>query len=69
MNKAYIIDLTERVLATFTGAATASLALAGTEILHVSVWEGAALAGSAAVISLLKGLAARYLGDDSAGLK
>ncbi|WP_203617805.1 hypothetical protein [Streptomyces bauhiniae] len=60
----YARDLTERVLWTFLGAAGA-VALAGgpADMLHVSFWEGAGTAGLAAAVALVKGIAARALGE------
>jgi hypothetical protein len=69
MNKEYALDLLERVVVTFLQAVLAVVAVDGTDITSLSVWEGAALAGAAAVLSLLKGILARYVGaPDSAAL-
>lgn len=59
----YARDLTERVVWTFLGAA-AAVALAGgpADMLSVSMWEGAGTAGLAAVVTLVKGIAARFIG-------
>lgn len=61
--RTYAADLIERVLWTFLGAAGA-VALAGgpADMLHVSFWEGAGTAGIAAVVALVKGIAARVIG-------
>jgi hypothetical protein len=60
----YAIDLAERVIWTFLGASGA-VALAGgpADMLHVSFWQGAATAGIAAAVSLVKGLFVRGLGQ------
>jgi hypothetical protein len=60
----YAIDLAERVIWTFLGAAGA-VALAGgpADMLHVSFWQGAATAGIAAAVSLVKGLFVRGFGQ------
>jgi hypothetical protein len=60
----YAIDLAERVIWTFLGAAGA-VALAGgpADMLHVSLWQGAATAGIAAAVSLVKGLFVRGFGQ------
>jgi hypothetical protein len=62
--KTYAVDLIERVLWTFLGAAGA-VALAGGpgDMLHVSFWQGAATAGIAAAVSLVKGLFVRSFGQ------
>lgn len=65
MNKQYLIDLGERVgtTAAFTFASYVSfIDLEGT-------WKSAAVAAGAAVLSLLKGVLAQYVGDESPGLK
>ncbi|MFH9404882.1 hypothetical protein ACH4JS_34745 [Streptomyces sp. NPDC017638] len=61
--KTYTRDLAERVIWTFLGAAGA-VALAGgpADMLSVSFWEGAGTAGLAAVVTLVKGIAARLIG-------
>lgn len=60
----YARDLIERVIWTFLGAA-AAVALAGgpADMLSVSFWQGAGTAGLAAVVTLVKGLAARLVGQ------
>ena len=62
--RTYAVDLIERVVWTFLGAAGA-VALAGgpADMLHVSFWEGAGTAGLAAAVTLLKGIAARIVGQ------
>ncbi|MEV4335776.1 hypothetical protein [Streptomyces sp. NPDC049590] len=59
----YAKDLAERVVWTFLGASGA-VALAGgpADMLSISFWEGAGTAGLAAVVALVKGLAARLIG-------
>lgn len=61
--RTYAVDLIERVVWTFLGAAGA-VALAGgpADMLNVSFWQGAGTAGLAAAVTLLKGIAARVVG-------
>lgn len=69
MNRVFLIDLVERVATTFLGGA---LVVAGTEAADwtsLSMWQSTGVAGGLAVVSLLKGLAAKSVGDKSAGLK
>lgn len=62
--KTYLLDLGERVLWTFLAAAGGIAVAAGpAHWMDVSVWKGAAMAGLVAVGTLLKGLAARYVGN------
>jgi hypothetical protein len=69
MTKAFLLDLAERVVATFLGAALTFLVTNGIDLTSLSVWQGAGFAGFTAAVALLKGLAARYVGDRaSAGL-
>lgn len=61
--RTYVVDLIERVLWTFLGAAGAvALAAGPADMLSVSFWQGVATAGIAAVVTLLKGLFARLVG-------
>lgn len=62
--KTYARDLAERVVWTFL-AAVAAVALASgpADMLHASFWQAAATAGVAAVVTLVKGLAARFVGN------
>lgn len=61
--RTYAVDLIERIIWTFLGAAGAvALAAGPTDMLSVSLWEGAATAGLAAVVTLVKGIAARLIG-------
>lgn len=65
----YLRDLTERVLMTFAGGFLAGFVVDATSIADLAMWQAAALSGVAAVVSLLKGLAARRTGSpDSAGI-
>ena len=65
----YFRDLLERVLSTFGAGALAVLGTNAADLTDVGLWKGAALAGAAAVITLLKGVLARGVGDsESAGL-
>jgi Putative lactococcus lactis phage r1t holin len=62
--RTYAVDLIERVLWTFLGAAGAvALAAGPADMLNVSFWQGAGTAGIAAVVSLLKGITARAIGQ------
>jgi hypothetical protein len=62
--RTYVVDLLERVIWTFLGAAGAvALAAGPADMLSVSFWEGAGTAGLAAVVALLKGLGARVVGQ------
>ncbi|MEU9643589.1 hypothetical protein [Streptomyces sp. NPDC048188] len=61
--RTYAVDLIERVLWTFLGAAGAvALAAGPADMLSVSFWEGTGTAGFAAVVTLVKGIAARLIG-------
>jgi hypothetical protein len=69
--RSYIIDLAERVVWTFLQAFLGALIAGGVfdvaGVRDVSAWEAAALGGVAAVLSLLKGIAAKFIGQpDSA---
>ena len=70
MTSEYAKDLAERVAATFLGGVLGVVGTNGADITSLSLWESAAVAGGVAVISLVKGLLARYVGDkESAGLR
>lgn len=61
--RTYAVDLIERIIWTFLGAAGAvALAAGPADMLSVSFWEGAGTAGLAAVVTLVKGIAARLIG-------
>ena len=64
----FVVDLAERVAATFVVAAAGIAAAAGpADMFSASFWETVGAAGLAAAGSLVKGLAARAVGDpDSA---
>jgi len=79
MNRAYLKDLAERVAATFAATFlavwTAPILSADSPsgvwqaISDLSIVQKAALAGAAAVVSLAKGVLARYVGSpDTASL-
>ncbi len=69
MTKTYVLDLLERVVTTFLWAAISALGTNATDWTDLSTLQAAGVAGGAAVFSLLKGLAARYIGDkESAGV-
>jgi hypothetical protein len=50
----WLKDTIERVLTTFAGAFLTVLVAAGTDYVDVSTWKAAAVAGGAAVFSVLK---------------
>ncbi|MDR3079460.1 MAG: hypothetical protein LBV60_00775 [Streptomyces sp.] len=57
-------DLAERVIWTFLAAAGGvALAAGPADMFHASLWQTVGTAGIAAVGSLLKGVAARVIGD------
>lgn len=61
--RTYVVDLIERIIWTFLGAAGAvALAAGPADMLTVSFWQGVGTAGLAAVVSLVKGLFARLRG-------
>lgn len=69
----YVRDLIERVVATFVTAFLGVLVTGGVfDVSHLrdaSAWQAAGLAGVAAVLSLVKGIVAKFVGDrDSASL-
>lgn len=62
--KTYAVDLIERVIWTFLGAAGAVALAAGPgDMLSASLWETVATAGIAAVVTLVKGVVARVVGQ------
>jgi hypothetical protein len=61
MNRTEAVDLAERVGATFVGGAVSVLTVDGADIADLSLWQGAAVAGGAAVLSLVKTLTVQYL--------
>lgn len=54
-------NIAERAAWTFVQAAAAYLVAAGTDLLRGDVWAGAALAGVAAILSLIKTIAQERL--------
>lgn len=72
MTKRYIRDLVERVIATFSQGVIGLLLLSGADVTGVvdfSTLKKAAIAGVFAVLSLIKGILARTVGDqESASL-
>ena len=61
--KTYGRDLGERVIWSFLGGTAAVTAAAGPgDMFHASFWQAVGVGGLAAVVSLLKGLAARWIG-------
>lgn len=68
MNKRYIVDLVERVMATFAQGAITLFLLSGADVTGVvdfSSLKKAAIAGVMAVLSLVKGMLASRVGDRS----
>ncbi|MFF7534864.1 hypothetical protein ACFZB2_38130 [Streptomyces bobili] len=62
--RTYAVDLIERVIWTFLGAATAVALAAGPgDMLSASFWETVGTAGLAAVVTLVKGVLARVVGQ------
>lgn len=59
----YVKDLAERIVATFIGAFVAAVPVGSIFEWHISTVKGAAMAGAAAVFSLVKGLIAKRFGD------
>ncbi|MGW0581133.1 hypothetical protein ACWD25_35490 [Streptomyces sp. NPDC002920] len=60
----YARDLAERIVWTFLGGTTAVIVASSgpTEMFHASFWEAVGTGGVAAVVSLVKGLVARWRG-------
>lgn len=67
--KRYGIDLAERVIWTFVQAFGSTLVLSNAfeipGLANLTAWQTAGLAGGAAVLSLVKGLVAKFIGDGS----
>lgn len=62
-SKTFVIDLAERVIFTFAEAFLAVLVASGTGFVNIDTVKGAAIAGGAAVLSVLKGIASSLKGD------
>lgn len=61
--KTYGRDLAERVTWSFLGGTAAVATAAGPgDMFHASFWQAVGVGGLAAVVSLLKGLGARWIG-------
>ena len=61
--RTYAKDLAERVIWTFLGGTAAMVVAAGpADMLDASFWKAAGVGGLAAVVTLVKGLAARKIG-------
>jgi hypothetical protein len=61
--KTYGRDLVERVIWSFLGGTVAVVTAAGPgDMFNASFWQAAGVGGLAAVVSLVKGLAARWVG-------
>lgn len=68
MDKKYLLDLGERILFTFLAAFVSVLVADGLGTVNLTLLKAAALAGLAAVATLVKGLVAKYVNNpDSAG--
>lgn len=63
--RAFLRDLTERVIATFCQALAALLIASGTGLLDTSWGTALSLAGMTALVSLLKGVAAGSIDTDT----
>lgn len=63
MNTLFLKDLTERVVATFLGALIPLATANATDLLHFGWGPALIISGSAAGLSLLKGLLAKLTGD------
>ncbi|MFF9559311.1 hypothetical protein ACF1DY_26270 [Streptomyces albus] len=62
--RTYLLDLVERVLATFLVAAAGIAVAAGpADMFSASFWQTVGAAGIAAVASLVKGLVAKAVGN------
>jgi hypothetical protein len=62
--RTYVVDLIERVVATFVATVAGVAVAAGpADLFTLSFWEGAATAGLASAVSLVKGVAAKFIGD------
>ncbi|MER7738900.1 hypothetical protein ABTX34_11335 [Streptomyces sp. NPDC096538] len=62
--RTYVVDLIERIIWTFLGAAGAvALAAGPADMLSASFWESVGVAGLAAVVTLVKGVLARVVGS------
>ena len=62
---AYLKDLAERVVTTALFAFVSAISFQDLD----GTWKLGAVAAGAAALSLIKGALARYVGDESAGLK
>jgi hypothetical protein len=64
--KVYVIDLVERVISTFVAALLSVLVMAGPgDLVSLSFWQSALVAGGAAAVSLIKGMIAKAVGNTS----
>lgn len=62
--KTYARDLAERTIWSFLGGATAvSVAAGPADMFHASFWQAVGAGGLAAAFALLKGVAARAMGQ------
>jgi hypothetical protein len=62
----YARDLAERVIATFVATVAAMAVAAGpADMLHLGFWQMLGTGGLAAVVSLIKGVLARAVGDSN----
>lgn len=65
LNRAWLVDMGERVVMTFAAAFLASLVVPQLGGAHVSALNSGAVAGAAAVATLLKTVVASKVGDGS----
>jgi hypothetical protein len=65
MTRRLLLDILERVIWTFVQGASSTLLLSN--FLGVEAWKAAVVGGLAAIIALVKGLAASRLGDPGSG--
>ena len=61
--KSFVLDTTERVLRTALAAGSAALLADGTNLLSLSAWEGAGVAGYSAAATLVLSIFAKLKGD------
>lgn len=63
MNKKYLLDLAERIVLTFFEAFFGALLANASGVINMPVIAAAAIAGLAAVVTLVKGLVAKPIND------
>jgi hypothetical protein len=65
MTRRLFLDILERVFWTFIQGAASTLLLS--DFLGIEAWKAAAVGGAAAVLALIKGIAASRMGDPGSG--